>query len=108
MFDKPEMGPDIGDPTTLTDKQAKLVRGMFQRWLEFEARKADISFKQSEMFQSAKGQGFDPARLKEAFSDARKDPDTLASDEALRKAYFFAVLPKEAGEADDDDQAEED
>lgn len=87
-------------PASSQNHQGQRLKFFFQRLENLEDEKKRISDDIREVFQEAKGEGFDPVIMRRVMRMRRMRKDQLAEQEQLTELYLNALESAESGSSD--------
>nr|WP_225028992.1 DUF2312 domain-containing protein [Xinfangfangia pollutisoli] len=70
---------------------AEELRQFIERYEQLQAEKQDIAEAQKDLMAEAKTRGFDTKAMRKIVALRKKDPDTLAEEEAVLEVYKSAL-----------------
>lgn len=70
---------------------AEELRQFIERYEQLDAEKKDIAEAQKDLMAEAKARGFDTKAMRKIVALRKKDPDTLAEEEAVLEIYKSAL-----------------
>ena len=67
------------------------LRQFIERYERLDAEKKDIAEQQKDVLAEAKGRGYDAKVLRKIIAERKKDPESLAEEEAVLEMYREAL-----------------